>query len=129
MEKRVYFILGDLATNVLSGAVAAVVCVFIFGASWGMFPAMLLGMVVGMVVAGLTGVLLFLALFGAMEIMIPAMLTGMIVGMVMSMLGTMMTFTVWTAMTCGGLIGFMSFVMIYRLQSRISGDVDVAEAR
>ena len=128
MEKRLYFILGDLATNVVSGAVAALVCTIIFGASWGMIPAMLLGMVVGMIVAGLTGVLLFLTLFGAMEIMIPAMLTGMAVGMIMSMLATMVSLSLWASMQCGALIGLVSFIMIYRLQHRMRGKTNVLEA-
>lgn len=84
MEKRVYFIIGDLITAAGTGAVTGVVCVLIVGNGWSPLAAMALGMVLGMALAFLLSALLGI-LFGAFEVMIPAMTTGMLVGMVVTM--------------------------------------------
>ena len=84
MEKRPYFVLGDLLVNAAAGVAAAVSAGAIVEPSWPWIVAMPLGMGVGALAA--SGVaLVFMPLFGAFEVMLPAMLTGMVAGMTASM--------------------------------------------
>ena len=82
METRIFYLLGDAISCVLVAVVAALVCAFVFPASWPMPLLMIVSMFLGMVIAFLmsifTGLIYF---FGAMEIMVPTMLTGMFAGM------------------------------------------------
>jgi hypothetical protein len=81
---RPYFLLGDLLTTGLTGALAGLVCVAATGVGWNHALAMLWGMVLGMAlsipVATAMGIW-----FGAFELMLPAMLGGMLSGMVVAM--------------------------------------------
>ena len=89
MDHRLYFILGDLISNIGIGILSAVSAVLLINTGWNM----LIAMVVMMVLAMILGLFLSLALsiwFGAMEIMVPGMLTGMFSGMLSGM---------WLAMT------------------------------
>ena len=89
MDNRLYFIVGDLISNISIGILSAVIAVLLINPGWNMFIAM----VVMMVLAMILGLFLSLALsiwFGAMEIMVPGMLTGMFSGMISGM---------WLAMT------------------------------
>jgi hypothetical protein len=88
METRPFFVAGDLASNVLVGALVGGVLALLFGPGWNMFIAMVVGMVLGMVVS-LPFAFLLGALFGAMETMLPVMTTGMLAGMVVSMAAAM----------------------------------------
>ena len=88
MAARIYFILGDLLSNVLLGSIVGLACAAVFGESWTMIPAMLLGMVLGMVI-GVPVQLACTLFFGAFEVMLPMMLTGMAAGMLVSMAASM----------------------------------------
>ena len=88
MDSRLYFVLGDLASNLLVGALAGWLSALVIGVGWNMWLAMFLAMALGMLV----GLVLFFPLgmaFGAMEVMLPTMFSGMLSGMVVGM---------WTAM-------------------------------
>ena len=80
---RFYFLLGDVAANVLVGALVGVVCAAIVSPGWNMFVSMLGCMVLGMLLASLLAVPL-MRWFGAMEVMVPTMLGGMLSGMAQS---------------------------------------------
>ncbi|MBF0155830.1 MAG: hypothetical protein HQL57_01420 [Magnetococcales bacterium] len=93
MERRPYFIFGDLLSCVAAGALAGNWSVAVHGwmaiPGWPMAVTMALEMIVDMglgMVAGMLVAAVAMPLFGAMEIMIPVMLTGMVSGMV-GMLG------------------------------------------
>jgi hypothetical protein len=88
LETRPYFVLGDLAVNVATGWIVALAMALLFGPSWNMWLAMVVGMALGMMIS-LPISLLSGALFGAMEVMIPVMTTGMVVGMVVPMAAAM----------------------------------------
>lgn len=81
MEKRLYFVVGDLFANALVGTAAVAVTAGLIGGSWGMIPGMLVGMVVGMVVALPLSLGLLFPILGVMEVMAPCMLSGMLGGM------------------------------------------------
>ena len=89
MDNRLYFIIGDLVSNLGAGVLIAVSAVLLIGSGWNMFIAMVVMMALGMV-AGLFLSLVLGILFGAMEVMVPVMLTGMFSGMISAM---------WLAMT------------------------------
>jgi hypothetical protein len=79
MEKRPYFVAGDILVNGFAGAAAAYVASAFFE-GWHALPAMALGMLLGGLVSSVVAVA-FMPLFGALEVMLPAMLTGMLSGM------------------------------------------------
>jgi len=81
MEKRPYFIIGDLLANALVATVAVAVSASLIGGGWGMIPGMLAGMVVGMLVALPLSLIVLFPLLGVMEVMAPCMLSGMLGGM------------------------------------------------
>ncbi len=81
MEKRLYFIIGDLVANAFVATAAVALTAWLIGGSWGMLPGMLAGMLLGMAIAlPLTLALLF-PILGVMEVMAPCMVSGMLGGM------------------------------------------------
>ena len=52
MDSRLYFILGDLVSNLLVGAIAGWLAALVIVTGWHMIPAMFLAMAVGMLVDG-----------------------------------------------------------------------------
>jgi hypothetical protein len=86
MEKRLYFVLGDLLVNSLAGVAAAVSAHALLAPSAHPFVTMPLGMCVGAVSASVVA-FLFMPFLGAFEVMLPAMLTGMVAGMTAPMIG------------------------------------------
>ena len=80
MERRFYFVVGDLLAVSTAGAVAGLAACGAIAEGWNMILAMLVGMVIGMLVATPTA-FLFMPFFGAMEVMMPVMLAGMLSGM------------------------------------------------
>ena len=112
MERRLYFLLGDLGSNALAGALVAAVSVTVFAGDWPVLVAMPLGMLVGM---GL-GMVVALAAsfwFGAFEVMLPVATTGMLVGM----LGPMQDMSVPRAALAGALVGVVVLAATYALNS------------
>jgi hypothetical protein len=84
MEKRLYFVIGDLFVNAIAG-VAAVLSVQALVSSWHPIVALPVGLSMGALTAFLVA-LLFMPFFGAFEVMLPAVLTGMLAGMTASVL-------------------------------------------
>ncbi len=107
MPDSVYFLIGDLVSNMVVGACAALLCWAFIDPSWNMLVAMLVAMPVGMLVALVLGVLVFMRYFGAMEIMVPTMLGGMLAGMLVGMNAAMMPVAAWSAAKHGALIGLL----------------------
>lgn len=120
MDHRLYFIAGDLISNISVGSLIALSAALLIGTGWNMFIAMVVMMALGMIL----GLLLSLALgilFGAMEIMVPVMLTGMFSGMFSGM---------WLAMTdvaplqlvyLGAVTGFAVTCIIWLVNTHLRG--------
>lgn len=121
MEKRPYFIMGDLMANTLIGGVAAVAAIILINSSWMMFIAMIVGMAAGMFISLLLGLLIFIPLFGAMEVMLPAMLSGMFSGMVVGMWAAMGPVDLKTAFFMGALIGIIVLFLTSLVNVKVSG--------
>jgi len=120
MDSRLYFILGDLASNVLVGIVVGWLCALIVGVGWNMLLAMLLTMVIGMLLGSVLWFPLG-ALFGAMEVMLPTMFGGMLAGMVVGMWAAMTPLGGREAVVIGGVCGLLSILVIWILNSRVRG--------
>ncbi|NQV47792.1 MAG: hypothetical protein HQ504_08425 [Rhodospirillaceae bacterium] len=119
MEKRPYFIFGDLVAAMLSGVASGGLVWWALPGGWWMVPAMFIGMALGMVVALLVGFLLA-PFFGLFELMAPAMLSGMAAGMVIPMRGADALSLIQVACT-GVTVGIIGCVLAYLLQDRLHG--------
>lgn len=105
---RVLLIAGDLAANVLFGALGGVAALGLIATGWNMFLAMLLAMALGMLV-GMVGAILLTPILGAMEVMLPLMLSGMVAGMAVGMMEAMHAMTLWQSIEIGALLGVAGF--------------------
>jgi hypothetical protein len=112
MEKRLYFVLGDLLVSTVAGATAGVTAHAVIPASWQPLAAVPLGFLLGVAASSVVA-LLFMPLFGAFEVILPALLTGMIAGSAAS-------FTERPAIV-GPAIGVAVLVWVYFLTERESG--------
>lgn len=112
MEKRLYFLFGDMVSNSVVGILAGVATASLVGIDWPMLIGMLVGMAIGMLVS-LLGPLVFCPWFGALEVMIPTMLTGMLSGMALGMLAAMSSLSLGTVGGIGACIGLGVTVMVW----------------
>lgn len=117
MEKRLYFVTGDILSNVVVGIVSVGVTTLLIGGSMGMWPGMLAGMVVGMVLAMGLSMGVLAPRLGIMEIMMPCMMTGMFGGM----WGSMYDLTMAETLRWGAYTGLTVLAIMYGLNSAISG--------
>ena len=117
MEKRLYFVTGDILSNVVVGIVSVGVTTLLIGGSMGMWPGMLAGMVVGMVLAMGLSMGVLAPRLGIMEIMMPCMMTGMFGGM----WGGMVSLGIIDTLLWGAATGVTVLTVIYLLNAAISG--------
>ena len=123
IERRLYFVLGDVACALVVGGVAGALGASLVSPAWNMWLAMGVGMVAGMLVATPLA-FAFLPLFGAMEVMVPAMTCGMFSGMWMAMAGAMRPLGAGAGLRGGMLIGLLVLAAIYALNAwlQVRGD-------
>ena len=107
MERRLYFVVGDLLAAASVGAVAGLAACGAVAVDSNMLLAMLVGMVVGMAVSVPVS-FLFMPFFGAMEVMVPVMLAGMLSGMWIGMAEAMQDLGGASAAGWGMLIGLLA---------------------
>lgn len=120
MDSRLYFVLGDLASNLLVGALAGWLSALVIGVGWNMWLAMFLAMALGMLV----GLVLFFPLgmaFGAMEVMLPTMFSGMLSGMVVGMWTAMHPVSGVTALVVGAGCGLVGINVVWVLNVGLRG--------
>lgn len=126
MPDRLYFLLGDIISNLSVGAAAGIVSVLFVSTEWNMIIGMLVGMACGMLVALVLGPLVFMRYFGAMEVMVPTMLGGMLSGMIIGMGAAMVHYSVFAAMKQGAIIGLAVLVFCaytnYLIRGATKGD-------
>ena len=123
MERRVYFILGDLLSCIVAGAAGGWLILLVMPGDWFVLLGMVIGMALGMVAGMLVGAL-FSPLFGAMESMLPAALSGMAGGMVVGMMQATAGIGAADAAWSGAAVGILSLAFTYRLQARLHGEVE-----
>lgn len=121
MERRPYFIFGDVLATLVIGSASGFLAAALIGESWNMILAMVVAMVLGMVLALVVGFALFFWMFGAMEVMVPTMLTGMLAGMVVGMAAAMTYVSPGAGAWHGALIGVLTLVGVYAANATLSG--------
>ena len=112
MDNRLYFVLGDILSNIVIAALIGALAVVIVDTGWNMWLAMVLMMVIGMALA-LPGAFLFGYWFGAMEIMVPVMQAGMWSGMVVGMWQAMSPLSVQQGVLIGAVTGLVVLNVIW----------------
>jgi len=117
MEKRLYFIIGDLLANAFVATAVVALTAWLIGGSWGMSAGMLVGMVIGTVAALILSLVLLVPILGAMEIFVPCMLSGMLAGM----WGGMWPLDRAGVLQWGVGTGIAVFVIIYALNVVMTG--------
>ena len=118
MERRLYFLFGDIVSNTGVGALVGFVVVMSVREGWPPLLAMVSGMLLGDVVA-LPAMVLLSILFGAMEVMLPVMLTGMVTGMLVAMLMAMRGLSAGAAVAIGMLVGLLTLGATYIVNARV----------
>lgn len=126
MEKRAYFLLGDLAGNIATGALAALASAALLG-GLPMFISMPLSMILGMFIGMILLYGVLLRLFGAMEPMLQTMTTGMFAGMLAVMNISSDAQLLPHAIYLGAEVGIAVFVLSWLLNAAISGPQTIRE--
>lgn len=117
MEKRLYFIIGDLFANTFVATAAVALTAWLIGGSWGMIPGMPIGMVIGMLVALPLSLVLLSPILGVMEVISPCMVSGMFGGM----WGGMWPLAGGAIFRWGVGTGIAVLVIVYALNAVVSG--------
>jgi hypothetical protein len=112
MEKRLYFVLGDLLVNATAGAVSALLAQAAIASSWHPLAAMPLGLLLGTIASSAVA-LVFMPLFGAFEVILPALVTGILAGAASPWIPRPVVF--------GPAIGVAVVAWVYFLTERESG--------
>jgi hypothetical protein len=120
MERRPYFVFGDIAACAVTGAAAGWLSHVAVPHGWFPLFAMVAGMVPGILV-GVVGGALFSPLFGALEVALPTGLAGMAAGGLVAMLPDLVGGPA-TALWAGALVGLICLSLVYLLQSRLHGE-------
>jgi hypothetical protein len=118
MERRSYFLAGDVLSNGIMGMASGWLATGIVDPSWHMLIAMLVGMAAGMALAMIL-MPLFVGLFGAMEVMLPVMLTGMLTGMAFGMARATHGLATSGVLLGGGFIGVLVLLLTYAADTRM----------
>lgn len=118
METRPYFVLGDIGSNVVAGALVGGVCAWLLPPEWNMVVAMVAGMALGMATS-LPAAFLLSGMFGAMETLLPVMTTGMVAGMVVAMQASLTVVRPEDAVRIGGLCGLAVVTTTYAANALI----------
>lgn len=127
MPDRLYFIFGDIASNLITGAMVGMICYLFINTNWNMMVAMLIAMPVGMFLALVLGLLLFYRYFGANEVMVPTMLTGMLSGMLVAMLLAMKPLSLIVAMGYGAITGLICLLFCNYCDYLIRGNRNIVD--
>ncbi len=117
METRWYFILGDLAANILVACAAVALSSWLIGGSLGMLPGMIIGMLFGMVIGLVIGMGCLTVFLGVMEVATPCMLSGMFGGM----WGGMWSLAGAEVLQWGAATGVITLTAVYVLNAFVSG--------
>ncbi len=121
MERRIYFVIGDLTACALAGAATGWLGQFLIPADWFVPLGMLIGTAIGMFIGMLSGLLLS-PLFGAFEVMLPAALGGMLAGMTVAMLHAVIHLSPADSALTGAVAGLAGLAFTYVLQNRLHGE-------
>ena len=120
MDNRLYFIVGDLISNISIGILIALSAVLLISTDWNMIVAMILMMLLAMILGMFLSLILGI-FFGAMEIMVPAMFSSMLSGMFSGMWLAMVNVPVMQLVCLGAGTGFVMTCLIWFINGQIRG--------
>lgn len=120
MDRRKFYVVGDLVANVTIGVIVALATWLIVGPNWNMWLSMISMTALGMVL-GLVLFFPFSIKLGAHETMIPAMYTGMWAGMFVGMIAAMMPLTMRHAAELGAMVGGAEILFIWIVNTLLRG--------
>lgn len=123
METRWYFIVGDIAANILVATAAVALSSWLIGGGIGMVPGMLIGMLLGMAVGMFLGFGFLSPLLGVMEVASPCMLSGMFGGM----WGGMWSLDGGEILQWGAATGIIVLAIVYALNAAMSGPQQIGD--
>ena len=118
MERRLYFLIGDIVSNAGAGALVATGVAAFIDPTW--LPVV--AMVVGMLAGGIGSIPVAMVgsfAFGAFEVMVPVMTTGMLSGMVVGMAAAMGQLDRGAAAVLGAGTGLVVLALLYAFDARI----------
>lgn len=117
MNPRLYFLIGDVVSTALIGALVAVICIAMLPADWHMAVAMLPGMAIGMIIPFFLCIFVLGRIWGALELMVPCMLGGMLSGMAVGMAMTMSALTMARAAMIGVAVAWAALAFCHGLNA------------
>ncbi len=120
MDHRLYFIFGDLISNIITGILMAVIPMLFVSTGWNMLIAMIVMMILAMILSLFVSLALGI-LFGAMEVMVPAMLSGMLSGMFSGMWLSMRDVSFIQLVYSGAIIGLVVVCIVWFINTQIRG--------
>lgn len=120
MDHRLYFVFGDLVSNMVAGVLLALCAALLISTGWNMFVAMIVMMALGMILCIFLSLALGI-LFGAMEIMVPVMLTGMFSGMFSGMWLAMAEVPMLRLVWLGAITGLLVTCIIWLVNAHLRG--------
>lgn len=120
IERRTYFVLGDLIASCGTAAVVGLLAAMAIGPGWHALLGAAVGMVIGVLVGLVLGLTLLQILFGAMEVMLPATLAGMLAGMWVGMTAARADVSLGQGTSTGALIGLGVMIFSYALNAHLT---------
>ena len=117
MENRLFFVVGDIASNVLIATLSLGISAWLLGGAPDMLSGMVFGMLIGMVLAMGVGFAMISPRLGIMEVITPCMLSGMLAGMA----GGMWSFSLVGVLQWGPAIGISVLAVIYGMNAALTG--------
>ncbi len=121
MERRLYFIIGDILNCALAAAGGGWLTWLVVTDGWPILPAIAAGMVVGMMAGMLVG-LFCSPFFGIMEVILPAALAGQMGGMAAGLMVAGYGAGLERAFLIGVTAGLLTLIFVYLLQARFHGE-------
>lgn len=123
MERRLYFIIGDLLNCTLAGAAGGGLTWLVVTDGWSILAAIAVGMVVGMMAGMLVGFFCS-PFFGIMEVILPAALAGQMGGMAGGLMVAGYGAGLEGAFLSGVPAGLLVLIFVYLLQARFRGEAE-----
>ena len=120
MERRPYFIIGDIINCALAGAAGGWLTWLVVTDGWSALAAIAAGMVIGMMAGMLVG-LFCSPFFGIMEVILPAALAGQMGGMAGGLMVAGYGAGLEGAFLSAVPAGLLALIFVYLLQARFQG--------
>jgi prepilin signal peptidase PulO-like enzyme (type II secretory pathway) len=120
VERRPYFVLGDLISCAGTGGLVGLVTGAVVGPEWHGVVGLAVGVVMGMIIALALGLTALQILFGAIEVVLPVTLTGALVGMWIGVIAAGADVSSGWSASAGASLGLGVMVFSYALNAHLT---------